>query len=58
MKRLKVQDALLEIKCPACNGTGFPNVKQPVELGRKIYPPPCKDSAGNGRLRANGLTNH
>jgi hypothetical protein len=38
-----------EEKCPACNGTGFPAVKQPVP-GRRIYPPPCKTCGGKGRM--------
>jgi hypothetical protein len=28
-------------KCPACNGIGFPAVKQPSQPERKIYPAPC-----------------
>src|SRR5229473_7615040 len=31
-----------EIKCPACNGIGYPVVMQPVQPGRKIYPAKCK----------------
>jgi hypothetical protein len=31
-----------EQECPACNGTGYPVVMQPVRPGRKIYPAPCK----------------
>jgi len=38
--------------CPACNGTGFPKVTQPLQLGRKIYPVQCKDCGGKGRIRA------
>ncbi|MGY3583586.1 DnaJ-class molecular chaperone [Bradyrhizobium sp. USDA 4341] len=40
-----------EEKCDACNGTGFPEVKQPGEPGRKIYPEPCKKCGGKGRIR-------
>ncbi|MBR0896844.1 hypothetical protein JQ616_17935 [Bradyrhizobium tropiciagri] len=40
-----------EEKCEACNGTGFPVVKQPGEPGRKIYPEPCKKCGGKGRVR-------
>jgi DnaJ-class molecular chaperone len=40
-----------EEKCPACNGTGFPAVKQPTP-GRRIYPPPCKACGGKGRMTA------
>jgi hypothetical protein len=25
-----------EVDCPACEGTGFPPVKQPIQLGRRI----------------------
>jgi DnaJ-class molecular chaperone len=39
-----------ESKCPACNGTGYPVVIQPVQPGRKIYPAPCKKCGGKGRL--------
>jgi DnaJ-class molecular chaperone len=39
-----------EHKCPACNGTGFPAVAQPVRPGRKIYPVRCKKCAGKGRI--------
>jgi hypothetical protein len=46
MKRLKAEDALLEVKCSACNGTGFPNVKQPVEPRRRIFPAPCREGGG------------
>jgi DnaJ-class molecular chaperone len=37
-----------ERKCPACNGTGFPPVKQPAEPSRKIYPPRCERCDGKG----------
>jgi hypothetical protein len=43
MKRLKPKDNVKEVKCPACDGTGFPKVKQPIEASRKIYPAPCKN---------------
>jgi DnaJ-class molecular chaperone len=36
--------------CPACNGTGFPNVEQPVLANRKIYPVKCEACAGKGRV--------
>jgi len=39
-----------EIKCPACNGTGYPMVMQPVQPGRKIYPAKCKKCGGKGRI--------
>jgi DnaJ-class molecular chaperone len=48
MKKLSTQ--LTEIKCPACDGTGFPTVTQPVQPGRKIYPTPCEECGGKGRI--------
>jgi DnaJ-class molecular chaperone len=41
----------IEIKCDACNGTGFPTVMQPVQPGKKIYPAPCKKCGGKGRIK-------
>ena len=41
-----------ETKCPACNGTGYPVVMQPVQPGRKIYPAPCKKCGGKANCRA------
>jgi hypothetical protein len=40
-----------EQECPACNGTGYPVVMQPVRPGRKIYPAPCKKCGGKGRIK-------
>jgi DnaJ-class molecular chaperone len=42
--------ALPEVKCQACNGTGFPPAIQPARLGRRIYPPLCKVCGGKGRI--------
>jgi DnaJ-class molecular chaperone len=39
-----------ESTCPACNGTGFPAVMQPVQQGRKIYPVICKSCDGKGKI--------
>jgi DnaJ-class molecular chaperone len=36
--------------CPACNGTGYPVVMQPVRPGRKIYPVKCKVCDGKGKI--------
>ena len=36
--------------CPACNGTGFPVVRQPVQPGRRIYPVKCKSCDGKGKV--------
>jgi DnaJ-class molecular chaperone len=41
----------IEIKCDACNGTGFPTVMQPVQPGKKIYPAPCRKCGGKGRIK-------
>jgi DnaJ-class molecular chaperone len=38
-----------EQRCQACDGTGFPVVKQPAQPGRRTYPPPCKECDGKGR---------
>ena len=46
MKGLKIQEHV----CPACNGTGYPAVKQPVQPGRKIYPVKCKSCDGKGKV--------
>jgi len=40
-----------EQKCPACDGTGFPNVVQPAQPDRRSYPPPCKKCGGKGRVK-------
>jgi len=39
-----------ELKCPACDGTGFPKVTKAVPPGRRIYPAPCKECSGKGRI--------
>jgi DnaJ-class molecular chaperone len=51
MNKLKSNEAPTEVKCSACNGTGFPAVAQPAKAGRRIYPPPCKLCSGKGRTR-------
>ena len=50
MKRAKRKEVGTEIECPECDGTGFPQVRQPAQPGRKIYPPPCKRCLGKGRI--------
>jgi hypothetical protein len=40
----------IENKCPACNGTGFPEVKQPSQPMRKIYPARWKACDGKRRI--------
>ncbi len=39
-----------EHTCTACNGTGFPKVKQPAQSTRKIYPVKCAACGGKGRI--------
>jgi DnaJ-class molecular chaperone len=41
---------LTEVICPVCNGTGLQNVKQPVQPGRKVFPPKCAECLGKGRI--------
>jgi DnaJ-class molecular chaperone len=50
MKKLPAKPA--ERKCPECNGTGFAAVRQPLQPGRKIYPPRCAECGGKGRIKA------
>jgi DnaJ-class molecular chaperone len=40
-----------EQKCPACDGTGFTPMVQPAQPNRRIYPPPCKQCGGKGRIK-------
>jgi hypothetical protein len=36
MNNLKSNEASTEVKCSACNGTGFPPVAQPAQAGRNL----------------------
>jgi DnaJ-class molecular chaperone len=47
----KPSQTFTEAICPACEGTGFPKVKQPGQPGRKIYPAACKRCFGKGRIK-------
>jgi DnaJ-class molecular chaperone len=49
MKKLN-GEPMREVTCSACEGTGLLKVKQPVQPGRKIYPPQCSWCRGKGRL--------
>jgi ssDNA-binding Zn-finger/Zn-ribbon topoisomerase 1 len=40
-----------EFRCPACDGTGFPKVTKEMPPSRKIYPAPCKECSGKGRIK-------
>jgi DnaJ-class molecular chaperone len=46
MKSPKIKERV----CPACNGTGYPVVKQPVQPGRRIYPVKCTSCDGKGKV--------
>jgi DnaJ-class molecular chaperone len=50
MAKFKLREAGAEVECPSCGGTGFPKTKQPAQPGRKIFPAPCKECSGKGRL--------
>jgi hypothetical protein len=41
---------LVEEKCQAFDGAGHQAVKQPSQPNRRIYPPPCKECGGKGRI--------
>lgn len=49
-ERLTMATKIKEHTCPACKGTGFPVVAQPVQPGRKIYPVKCKACDGKGKI--------
>lgn len=44
-----VKGSRAEIKCDACDGSGWLPVREP-EPGRKIYPGRCTKCAGKGRI--------
>jgi len=46
----QMKPKLREHICPACKGTGFPLVMQPVQPGRKIYPVKCRSCDGKGNI--------
>ena len=39
-----------EQRCPACDGTGVLATIQPEQPDRRIYPPPCGECDGKGRI--------
>jgi DnaJ-class molecular chaperone len=47
----KKREVLTEAICPACDGTGLQNVKQPTQPGRKIYPAKCEECLGKGKIK-------
>jgi DnaJ-class molecular chaperone len=50
MKRHRSRRINTEVICPTCHGTGFPPVAQPAQPGRKLYPAPCEQCLGKGRI--------
>jgi DnaJ-class molecular chaperone len=50
MKIDKSKEAIAEMKCPACDGTGFAKVRQDTQPGRRIYAPRCRACEGKGRV--------
>jgi hypothetical protein len=49
-ERFNMTPKIKEHMCVACNGTGFPAVKQPAQPGRKIYPVRCEACDGKGKI--------
>ena len=41
----------VEVKCDACNGTGFQAINKAAQSGRRIYPATCPRCVGKGRVR-------
>jgi hypothetical protein len=39
-----------ELRCSACDGTGFPKVTKALPPGRNIYPAPRKECSGKARI--------
>jgi DnaJ-class molecular chaperone len=46
----KPREALTEVICPACDGTGLQKVEQPTQTGRKIFSAKCPECGGKGRI--------
>jgi hypothetical protein len=49
---------LVERSCPACSGTGKAPVKQTTRPGVRVYPPPCKECGGKGRVAFSDCAAH
>jgi len=49
-ERFKMTPKIKEHTCPACGGTGYPVVNQPVQPGRRIYPVKCVSCDGKGKV--------
>jgi DnaJ-class molecular chaperone len=49
-ERFSMMQKIKEHICEACNGTGFPPVKQPVQATHKIYPVKCEACGGKGKI--------
>jgi hypothetical protein len=50
MKKSNPKEVVAEIKCPACEGTGFAKVKLATQPGRRIYPARWEQCAGKGQI--------
>jgi len=42
--------AQAEKHCPACGGSGFTKVKQPVVPGHRVFAPRCEECGCKGRI--------
>ena len=40
----------VEEKCQACDGAAYQAVKQPSQPNHRIFPSPCKECGGKGRI--------
>ena len=49
-ERSNMTPQIKEHTCMACDGTGFPRVKQPVRATHRIYPVKCEACGGKGRI--------
>jgi DnaJ-class molecular chaperone len=49
MKRLNPKEAIAEIDCPACNGTGFPKMKHGPTRSQDISTA-LRECFGKGRI--------
>jgi DnaJ-class molecular chaperone len=49
-ERSNMTSQIKEHTCMACDGTGFPPVKQPALATHRIYPVKCESCGGKGRV--------
>jgi DnaJ-class molecular chaperone len=50
-RKLREASTDVEVRCDACNGTGFQPVTKPAQPGRRLFPAKCVKCGGKGRLR-------